>query len=74
MERKKFPMPITVAARSKAWNVFARSNTGIVGSTPTRGIDDYLLLFCVCVSCVGIGLATGLVTRPRSPTDCLQDP
>jgi hypothetical protein len=46
--------PITVAARSKAWTVFVRSNTGIVGSNPTRGID-------VCVYSVfvlGSGLAT----------------
>jgi hypothetical protein len=31
--------PITVAALSKARNVFARSNAGIVGSNPTRGMD-----------------------------------
>jgi hypothetical protein len=41
--------PITVAARSKAGNVFARSNTGIVGSNPTQGMDVCLRLFCVCV-------------------------
>jgi hypothetical protein len=29
--------PITVAVRSKVRNVFARSNTGIVDSNPTRG-------------------------------------
>jgi hypothetical protein len=34
--------PITVAARSKAWNV-ARSNTGIVCSIPTQGMDA-----CLC--------------------------
>jgi hypothetical protein len=48
--------PITVVARSKAWNVFARSNTGIVGSNPTKGMD-------VCVYFVfvlGYGFATGL--------------
>jgi hypothetical protein len=48
-------LPITVAARSKAWTVFARSNAGIVGSNPTRGMD-------VCVYSVfvlGSGLATG---------------
>jgi hypothetical protein len=28
-------LPIAVAARSKARTVFARSNTGIVGSNPT---------------------------------------
>jgi hypothetical protein len=36
--------PITVAARSKASTVFARSNAGIVGSNPTKGMD-----ICVCV-------------------------
>jgi hypothetical protein len=30
-------------------NAFALSNTGIVGSNPTQGIDIYLRLFCVCV-------------------------
>jgi hypothetical protein len=52
--------PITVAARSKAWTVFARSNTGIVGSNPTRDTDVCVRLFCVCVVlCAGSGLATG---------------
>jgi hypothetical protein len=41
-----------------AWNVFARLNTGIVGSNPARGMD-----VCVCsvfvFSCVGSGLAKG---------------
>jgi hypothetical protein len=41
--------PITVAARSKAWTVFARSNTGIVGSNPTQRMDVCLRLFCVYV-------------------------
>jgi hypothetical protein len=41
--------------RSKAWTVFARSSTEIVGSNPTWGMD-----VCVCVVlCVGSGLATG---------------
>jgi hypothetical protein len=53
-------VPITVAARSKTWTVFARSNTGIVGLNPTRGMDVYVRFFCVCVVlCVGSGLATG---------------
>jgi hypothetical protein len=54
-------MPITVAALSKAWTVFARSNAGIVGSNPTRGMDVCVCVysvFCV-VLCVGSGLATG---------------
>jgi hypothetical protein len=38
--------PNTVAARSKTWTVFARSNIGIVGSNPTQGMD-VCVLFCV---------------------------
>jgi hypothetical protein len=54
--------PITVAARSKAWIVFTRSNTEIVGSNPTQGIDVCIVcLFCVCVVlCVGTGLVKAL--------------
>jgi hypothetical protein len=51
---------ITVAARSKARNVFACLNTGVMGSNPTRGMDVCEYIFCVCVVvCVGSGLATG---------------
>jgi hypothetical protein len=53
-------LPITVAARSTAWTLFARSNAEIVGSNPTQGMDVCVSLFCVCVvRCVGRGLATG---------------
>jgi hypothetical protein len=53
-------MQNTVAARSKAWTVFARSDAGIVDSNPTQGMDVCVRLFCVCiVLCVGSGLATG---------------
>jgi hypothetical protein len=46
---------------SKAWTVFAGSNTGIVSSNPNRGINFCVCLFRVCVVlCVGRGLATGL--------------
>jgi hypothetical protein len=49
-----------VAARSKAWTVFVRSNSGIVGLNPTQGMDAFVRLFCVCVIlCVSNGLATG---------------
>jgi hypothetical protein len=46
------PSPITVAARSKAWTLFARSNPGIMGSNPTQGMDvcvrfSVFVLFCV---------------------------
>jgi hypothetical protein len=40
--------PITVAARSKAWTVFARLSAGIVGSNFTQGMDVCVRLFCVC--------------------------
>jgi hypothetical protein len=55
-----FQEPITVAAQSTACTVFAHSNTGIVGSNPTRSMDVYVHLFCVCaILCAGSGLATG---------------
>jgi hypothetical protein len=41
--------PITVAKRSKTLNVFARSNTGIVGSNPTKDMVVDLCLFFLCV-------------------------
>jgi hypothetical protein len=37
--KKNDDQPITVAARSKASAVFARSNTGVMGSNPTLGMD-----------------------------------
>jgi hypothetical protein len=53
-------MPITVAARSKAWTVFSRSNTGIVGSYPTWDMDVRVRLFYVCaVLCADSGFETG---------------
>jgi hypothetical protein len=60
-------MPITVAARSKTSDVFGRSNTGIVGSNPTRSTDVCQRFSVFVLSCVGSGLATGLITRPRGP-------
>jgi hypothetical protein len=48
------------AALSKAFNVLARSNTGVLGSNPTQDKDVFMRLFCVCVVlCVGSGLAKG---------------
>jgi hypothetical protein len=44
--------PTTVAARSKAWIISARSNTGIVGSNLTRGMNVCVGLFCIgCSVC-----------------------
>jgi hypothetical protein len=56
---RRYLVPITVATRSKVWNVFARLDTGVVGSNSTWGLDVCVLLFCVCaVLCAGSGLAT----------------
>jgi hypothetical protein len=47
--------PITVTARPKAWTVFERSNTGIVGSKPVWKMDVCVRLLCVCaVLCVQV--------------------
>jgi hypothetical protein len=43
---------------AEARTVFGSSNTGIVGSNPTRGMD-VSAFFCVMLSCVGRGLALG---------------
>jgi hypothetical protein len=47
-----------VAARSKARNVFARSNAGIVGSNPTQGMN-VCVYYVFVLFCVGSGLASG---------------
>jgi hypothetical protein len=49
--------PVTVAERSKACTVFARSEAGIAGSKTTQGMD----VWCVCVFlclCTGRALET----------------
>jgi hypothetical protein len=51
-----------MAARSKARTDFNRSNIGIVGSNPARGMEVSSASFCIVLSCVCSGLATG-----RSP-------
>jgi hypothetical protein len=38
--------PISVAALSKKWKAFVRSNIGIVGLNPKQGMDTCLCLFC----------------------------
>jgi hypothetical protein len=50
--------PITVAERSKARNIFARSNTRIVGSNPSRDME-VCVYSAFILSCVRRGLATG---------------
>jgi hypothetical protein len=62
--------PITVIMRSEAWRVFARSNTGVVGSSPNLVMDVCVCLFCVCVV-MCIKASRRAAPRPRSPTDCV---
>jgi hypothetical protein len=74
--------PVTVAERSKACTVFARSEVGIVGLNPIQGMDVWCLCVCVCV-CVCVGAffcvcvqvvrpCNELITCPRSPTEYLR--
>jgi hypothetical protein len=50
----------TVAEQSKVQTVFAGSNTGIMGSNPTTGMDVFVPLFCVYVVLrVGSDVAKG---------------
>jgi hypothetical protein len=55
----------TVAARSKAWTVFARSNNGIVGSNPAWGMDIYVFILFV--------LSYVQVAASWRATDCVYD-
>jgi hypothetical protein len=47
-------LPISVAALPKAWTDFAHSNTEIMGSNPTGGMDfcihSVIVPFCVYVA------------------------
>jgi hypothetical protein len=61
-----------VAARSRASNVFPRSNTGVLGSNPAQGMDVCLRSFCVCVALCSQRHCVGLIPRPGSPTDSLK--
>jgi hypothetical protein len=49
---------VSMTERSKASTVYDRSNIGIAGSNPASGMD-VCLCFCVVLSCVGRGLASG---------------
>jgi hypothetical protein len=51
--------PFTVAARSEARTVFARSNTGVLGWNPIRFIDVCYLFHVCVVLCVVSDLETG---------------
>jgi hypothetical protein len=69
-------MLVTVAKWSKVCTVFARSEAEIMGLNPTR--YGCLVFVCVCV-CVCVCARARfsvfvykLITRPRSPTECLR--
>jgi hypothetical protein len=68
----KSKVPIIVAARSKPWTLFARSNSGTVGSNPTQGMDVCVFILFVVLR-AGNGPCDGLIPCPRSPTDCVKD-
>jgi hypothetical protein len=51
-------LPIKMAARSKAWTVFAHSKDGAVGSNPSGGMFLFAFILSVALR-VGRGLATG---------------
>jgi hypothetical protein len=54
LDQKGWEAPVLLAERSEARTVFGRSNTGIVGSNPTRGMDVCPRFFCVVSSCVWV--------------------
>jgi hypothetical protein len=47
-------MPVTVAALSKAWTVFARQDPGIVVSNPAQGMEVWCVYAFIpfVLSCV----------------------
>jgi hypothetical protein len=58
LSRQSYFPPIAVVAPSKAWNDFTRSNTGIVGSNPTWGMDVCVYSVFALFS-IGSGFARG---------------
>jgi hypothetical protein len=68
----KWKRPVMMAAWPKAWTVFARSNTGVMGLNPTRGMDVHVCLCCVCaILCVGSGFVTGWSPTKESCWLCI---
>jgi hypothetical protein len=66
-------LPVTVAARSRAWTVFARSDARIVGLNPTQGMNvwcAYAFILCLCCPVFRQRPCDELITRPRTPTVC----
>jgi hypothetical protein len=65
--------PVTVAALSKTWTVFAHSDSGIVGSNSIQGMDVWCVYtFILCLSCPVFRQrpCDELITRQRSSTVC----
>jgi hypothetical protein len=50
---------VPMVARSKACNIFGRSNIGFAASNPARGMDVCPRFFYVVLSCFGRGFASG---------------
>jgi hypothetical protein len=59
--------PIAAAAQSNAWTGFTLSNTGVLGSNSTQGVNVCLGSFCVCVLLCKYWPWAGLINRPRNP-------
>jgi hypothetical protein len=66
-------MPITVTAPSKAWNVFARSNIGIVSSNPNQSMGVRLRLFYIRVLLCKVAAMLRADPPSKGPTDCVKD-
>jgi hypothetical protein len=56
---------------SKAWTVFTRSNAGVMGSNPNRGMDVCVRFFCCVVLYVDTGHATGWSPPKESYRLCI---
>jgi hypothetical protein len=66
-----YERPLTVAEQSKAYPIFVRSETGIMGSNPTQVMDDYYMyVFILCLCCLVFRYrpCDELITRSGSPT------
>jgi hypothetical protein len=66
-------LPVTVAERSKACTVVARSEAGIAGSNPTQGMDVWCVyVFILCLYCPVFRQRScdELITHPSNTTVC----